>query len=93
MTKIARVSNQTLQATLVEDVLNGATVNDIRQKIKAAKEDTSRTGSLKKPKHVFYTGQGAFVIVQSKNSDLSKRQTLLALKEAVSQADAIDADA
>lgn len=93
MTKIARVSNQTLQATLVEDVLNGATVNDIRQKIKAAKEGTSRTGSLKKPKYVFYTGQGAFVIAQSKNSDLSNRQILLALKEAVSQADAIDADA
>lgn len=93
MTKIARVSDQTLQATLVEDVLNGATVNDIRQKIKSAKGGTSRTGSFYKPKHVFYTGQGASVIVQSKNSDLSTRQIRLALKEAVSQADSIDDDA
>jgi ParB family chromosome partitioning protein len=87
VTEIARLEDRELQAALVEELLNGATVRDIRERVKEVKPPKdSREKPVAKPKKVFHTSHGASVIVQSKTSKLPHEQVMEALAEAMEQA-------
>ncbi len=78
--EIARLVDAAIQDNLVSELLQGATVRDIRQRIKEIK---GKISPKIKPKKVFNTSHNASVIVQSKISRLSKDQTISALEEAL----------
>ena len=80
--EIARLEDVKIQDNLVSELLEGATLRDIRQRIKEVKGTLPKT----KPKKVFNTNHNASVIVQSKTSRLSKDQTISALEEALKTA-------
>jgi hypothetical protein len=83
VSEIARLEDAAIQDTLVSELLQGATVRDIRQRIKEVKGTTL---SKIKPKKVFNTNHNASVIVQSKINRLSKDQIISALEEALKSA-------
>ena len=87
VTEIARLEDRELQAALIEELLNGATVRDIRERVKEVKPPKESRGKpVAKPKKVFHTSHGASVIVQSKTSKLPHEQVMEALAEAMEQA-------
>lgn len=84
--EIARLDNPKKQASLIEFLLSGGSVHQVREQIKGDKEGTNSEPELpgKKPKYVFLTKQGATVIIQSLGVDeLSEEQKVSALKEAL----------
>ncbi len=83
VSKVARLQEIELQTELVDDLLKGATIREIRDKIKERK---GQIPSQPKNKKVFHTNHNASVIVQSKTSRLSKDQTISALEEALKTA-------
>jgi ParB family chromosome partitioning protein len=84
MVHIARLDNAQHQVELVEQLLSGATRNEIRQRISTLKGKP--TESVPKPKRVYHTEHKATVIVQSENTQLTQERVLAALHEAMKQA-------
>lgn len=88
ISEIARIEDSVMQATLVEELVKGATRRDIRARLSVGKPkkegDTEKP--ISKPKKVFHTAQKASVIVQSEHSKLTKDQVIAALIEALQQA-------
>ncbi len=87
VTEIARLEDRDMQAALIEELLNGATVRDIRERVKEVKPPKEGKGKMvAKPKKVYNTKHGASVIVQSMSSRLTKEQVIESLAEALDQA-------
>ncbi|HMP07144.1 MAG TPA: hypothetical protein PJ982_12395, partial [Lacipirellulaceae bacterium] len=92
--RVARLDDGDRQAELVNSILNGATVRDIRDAVDEAAGRTpppsrrARPGSPHggKPKQVFRTAYDATVIVQAETRTLGVRQTVAALEEALAKA-------
>lgn len=93
MIKIARLTDRSLQERLINDVLDRASVHDIRRTIRAATGASPTDVGGSKPKRVFHTKQDASVIVQSKRQELTLPQIRRALEEAVDQATSMQGDA
>lgn len=88
MIRIARLDDPVQQEQLVDAVIQGATVREVRQhiaKIKIA-TGTGPRSSASKPKRVFHTTYKASVIVQATGARLTVDQCVMALKAAVQQA-------
>jgi hypothetical protein len=90
MIKIARLDQPREQQRLIEAVLSGASVRDIREQIAATrgKGKGLQSPSAPKPKRVYRTAHRAMVIVQATGSQLSNQQCIDALREALDQANA-----
>jgi len=86
MIKIARLENRQEQTRLVEAVLAGATIRDIREQIGVVKGKPKDVQSAPKPKRVYRTEHHAMVIVQATGSGLSNQQCTDALRAALAQA-------
>ena len=90
MIRIARVDDTVEQELLVEALLSGASVRDIREQIDAVKGKGRALGqketSAPKPKRVYRTQQRATVIVQATGRQLTTQQVIDALREALDQA-------
>lgn len=88
MIRIARLDDPAEQKRLVDAVLHGATVREVRQhisQVKTAKGDPKRSAAPK-PKRVFHTNYKASVIVQATGARLTPDQCAMALKQAAQQA-------
>jgi ParB family chromosome partitioning protein len=88
MIRIARLDDPVPQEQLVNAVIHGATVREVRQHIVTIKTATA-TGtrpSAPKPKRIFHTTYKASVIVQATGARLTTDQCVMALKAAVQQA-------
>lgn len=85
MIRVARLDNSTQQRELVEAILSGATLRDVRQRIRLIKGGAPQSATAK-PKRVFHTKYKATVIVQATGRTLTGEQTLEALGEALGQA-------
>jgi ParB family chromosome partitioning protein len=83
---ISRLTEVVDQERLIEALLNGATNQEIREEINALKGKAAATTTVKKPKEVFQTTQGATVIVQSLTENLTSSQVTTALAEALKEA-------
>ncbi len=85
--EIARLDDVPVQEEVVEELLKGATVREIRQIVRQIKtrNRTPRVSETLNSK-VFNTDFGTSVIVRSSQGDLSKDQILQALKSALAQA-------
>lgn len=89
---IARQKDVALQEQLIDELLSGASVRDIRSRIdehkgieKRTTADAARTAH--KPKQVFHTTQKATVIIQSESaSALRHERVIAALQEALKAA-------
>lgn len=91
VSKIARLDDPKVQATLVDDLLKGASTRDIRERINTHKGKAppkKEEVAAPKPKWVFHTEHGADVIVQAKKTRLSLDERISALQEALKQAKA-----
>ncbi len=89
LSEIARLTDIKKQSELVEALVNGATMRDIRGEINIhrGKAPAPKEGaSTPKPKWVFHTEHGADIIVQSKRVRLSLDERIAALSEALEQA-------
>jgi ParB family chromosome partitioning protein len=90
MIRIARLDEPKEQERLIEAVLTGASVRDIREHIGAVKGKGKGKGSqasaIPKPKRVYRTAHQATVIVQATGKELANRQCIDALREALEQA-------
>lgn len=91
--RVARLDDGDRQAELVDAILNGATVRDIRDAVDEAAGRTppsrrARPGSPLggKPKQVYRTAFDATVIVQAETRTLGVRQTVASLEEALAKA-------
>ena len=88
----ARQTDAKLQAALIEGLVSGATVREIREQINVHKGKApvkeKEDAAPPKPKWVFHTEHGADIIVQSKKSRLSLEERIEALAEALKQAKA-----
>lgn len=89
---IARVDSPTLQEELIDELLAGSSVREIRERIQEHKggvksPNGSSPKAATKPKQVYHTGQKATVIVQSENTkSLSSERVIAALQEALKAA-------
>jgi ParB family chromosome partitioning protein len=86
VTWIARIEDAVVQESLIEELLAGATVRDIRERINQHKGVTTAAPGEKvkaKPKQVYHTEQKATVIVQSETKSLSIDRVVAALQEAL----------
>lgn len=89
---IARLEDVAVQEQLVDELLAGGSVRDIRDRIADHKGEPrpARDGADRqapKPKQVYHTGQKATVIVQSENTrSLSSERVIAALQEALKAA-------
>lgn len=91
VSKVARLSDAKVQAELIDQLLGGGTVREIRDRISVHKGKTPAprdVAATPKPKWVFHTEQGADIIVQSKKARLSLDERIAALQEALKQAKA-----
>lgn len=90
--RIARLEALEIQEQLIDELLGGATPQEIRQRIQEhqGKKLTATSGAGKadpKPKQVYHTKQKATVIVQSEDIDLlSSERVIAALQEALKAA-------
>lgn len=89
--EVARLDDSAIQEEVVDELLRGATVREVRQIARQIKlRERSSIGPIKrvgaKEKRVFSTDFGASVIVQSTQGNLTKDQILRALKSALAQA-------
>ena len=90
----ARQDDAKLQEALIEGLVSGATVREIREQINVhkgkapAKPKSEEPAPAPKPKWVFHTEHGADIIVQSKKLRLSLDERIAALQEALKQAKA-----
>jgi ParB/RepB/Spo0J family partition protein len=84
MIKIARLDRPEDQGRLIDAVLTGASMRDVRQQIDEIK---GKSGSgTAKPKKVYNTKYRATVIVQATTSRLTQEQCMEALQDALGQA-------
>ena len=92
VSKIARLDDRKVQERLVDELLSGASVRDIREQISVHKgkapAQPKEGPSAPKPKWVFHTEHGADIIIQAKKSRLSLDERIQALAEALKQAKA-----
>lgn len=88
----ARQTDSSLQEALIDGLVSGATVREIREQINIHKgkapAKTAESTVTAKPKWVFHTEHSADVIVQSKKARLSLNERIEALAEALKQAKA-----
>lgn len=97
MIKIARLDDPKQQSALIDAVLSGATVRDVRRQIdtlkgRAAKRDNA--DSAPKPKRVYRTKYNATIIVQSTNDTLTTERVMEALQDALGKvANGVSGDA
>jgi ParB family chromosome partitioning protein len=82
--RVARLDDPDEQATLIEQLLSGASQKDIRRQINHLKGKPTEPGG--KPKKVYHTAYKATVIVQSDNAHLPGERVVAALHEALVQA-------
>ena len=88
LSEIARLTDAKKQDELVDALVNGASMRDIRGEINIhkGKAPTSKEGvSTPKPRWVFHTEHGADIIVQSRRARLSLDNRVAALQEALEQ--------
>lgn len=85
--EVARIENPKQQSHLIDFLLSGASVQQVREQIKVAKKDgeaDAESPSGAKPKYLFATTQGATVIIQSlSRGSLNLAQKIQALEEAL----------
>lgn len=85
--EVARIENPKQQSRLIDFLLSGASVQQVRQEIKAVKkedDENQETISSAKPKYLFTTSQGAHVIIQAlSRNHLTNAQKIKALEEAI----------
>ena len=87
VSKIARLDDPALQATLIDELLAGGTVRDIRGRIDVAKGKTPAVGeAFPLKKEVFHAKNGIDIIVQAHQATLSKEDLISALQDALRQA-------
>jgi len=86
MIRIARLDQPKEQERLIEAILTGASVRDIREHIGAVKGKGNGAPATPKPKRVYRTAHQAIVIVQATGKELANRQCIDALREALEQA-------
>jgi len=94
--RIARVGEAQLQEELVDELLGGATHQEIRNSIqdRAGKGEgvTTRRGRTAKPRRLLHTTHGAKVIVQSETTDpLGSDRIVAALRAALEVAHSLKA--
>jgi ParB/RepB/Spo0J family partition protein len=88
VTWIARIEDAVVQESLIDELVAGATVRDIREKINQHKGVTTTAQAPAEkvkanPKQVYHTEQKATVIVQSETKSLSMDRVVAALQEAL----------
>jgi ParB family chromosome partitioning protein len=82
MINIARLDEEKNQEQLIDDLLNGATNQQIREKIKHLKGTISEPSTPPKPKQVFPTKHGFSLILQSETTEkIAKAKIIAGLKE------------
>lgn len=89
VSKVARLDDPKLQAELIDELVAGGTVRQIRERINVHKgkaPTTTEGAATPKPKWVFHTQYGADIIIQSKQARLSLEERIAALQEALEQA-------
>ena len=89
VSKIARLDDPALQATLIDELLSGGTARDIRDRISVVKGKVPATGEtspFKKAKAVFHARNGVDIIVQAHQETLSKDDLISALQDVLRQA-------
>jgi len=88
MIRIARLDDPAEQERLMEAVLSGASVREVRAHIGSVKGkgNGSAQPSAPKPKRVYHTAHRATVIVQATGKQLANEQCIEALREALKQA-------
>lgn len=89
VSKIARIEDHAVQSRLVDELLSGANIREIRQQINVHKGKAPRSVEdtpAAKPKWVFHTAFDADIIIQSKKSHLTREQRIAALTDALEQA-------
>jgi len=82
---IARLDDPKLQTELIDELLQGATVRDIRARINTAKGKEPVSPEEKgpvKPKRVIHTAH-AYIVVQSEGGPLSDTQIIAELQQAI----------
>ena len=92
--EVARLDDRVIQESIVDVLLSGATVREVRQiardiKRRERSQGGKNEGVGSKEKRLFSTEYGASVIVQSTEGSLSKDQVVHALKAALAQAKAL----
>jgi ParB family chromosome partitioning protein len=85
LSRIARVDDPELQSQLVDELLDGTTQGEIRERI-CQVDRGQRPKPAPKPKRTFRTRHGAVVTVQSETSRLTGDQLIAALQEALEKA-------
>ncbi len=88
-TKIARIGDSDRQGELVDAVLSGATVREIRDKIDTIKGKPKQPIApvvSGKPKKVFHTKYQITIVAQSETETISEDRVLGALQEAIGRA-------
>ena len=91
LAEIARLTDAKKQGEMIESLINGATMRDIRSEISIhkGKAPAPKEGeTAPKPKWVFHTEHGADIIVQAKQAQLSLDERIAALQQALKQAKA-----
>jgi len=87
---IARLTDPAVQEELVDELLAGGSVREIRERIQEHKgRPSTGDGSERpkpKPKQVYRTSQKAVVIIQSETKTLPTNRVIAALQEALKQA-------
>ncbi len=88
MIKIARLENPADQERLIQVVLDGGSMRDIRDHIDQikGKSKSPDTTSQSKPKRVYHTDQQVTIIVQSTNRSLTSERVIESLSDALQQA-------
>jgi ParB family chromosome partitioning protein len=89
MIKVARLDDPQHQEQLIEAVLSGASMREVREQINQIKGKSKTPGTVAiapKPKRVYHTEHHATVIVQATRAHLSSGQVIEALRQALEQA-------
>jgi ParB family chromosome partitioning protein len=89
--EVARLDDSNIQAEVVEELLKGATVREVREIVRQVKQhhrtqEPAAERIARKEKRLFVTPYAASVIVQSMEGILSKEQIIAALESALTQA-------
>jgi ParB/RepB/Spo0J family partition protein len=93
MIRIARLDNPEQQQMLVDLLVGGASLSEIRQHIDTIKGKPKGATATGKPKRVYRTKYHATVIVQSTSRTITTDQVIDALQEALGRATSGNADA
>lgn len=88
VSKIARLDDGKLQEQLIDELLSGASVRDIRARIneRTGKKKNPTAQTTRKPKRVFHTSHKVSVIVQGETSRMTHDQIIAGLEDALKQA-------